>query len=97
MVDQSEVPNEDGVIRLADLPQASDPDSPWKDIPHKSTGFIKGGTTMQVYVSEDMAHRLKKAASRLGVSRSELVRVACRTFMENNGLWSLRGPERNRE
>ncbi len=82
---------------LADLPQAPDPDNPWKGVPHKPTGFITDGTTMQVYVSSDMAHRLKKAAAKLGVSRSEFVRVACRTFMEDNDLWSLRGPMTGKE
>ncbi len=71
-------------------------DSPWKGIPHKPTGFIGEAQTMQVYTSVEMANRLKKAASKLGVSRSELVRMAVRTFMEDNGLWSITGPERKR-
>ena len=86
----------DGEVILDDLEQAPDRDSPWKGIPHKQVGFIQDGTTMQVYISGDMAHRLKKAASNLGVSRSELVRVACRTFMEDNNIWSLRGPEKGK-
>ncbi len=77
--------------------QAEDTTSPWAGIPHKAVGFIKDGTTMQVYISADMAHRMKKAAAKVGVSRSELVRVACRTFMEDNGLWSLRGPQAGKE
>ena len=86
----------DSEVTLDELEQAPDRDNPWKGIPHKAMGFIQDGTTMQVYISADMAHRLKKAASRLGVSRSELVRVACRTFMEDNNIWSLRGPEKGK-
>lgn len=83
----------DGEVTLEDLTVAVDPDSPWKGIPHKPTGFIGEAQTMQVYVSKDMAHRLKKAAAKLGVSRSELVRMSVFTFMQDNGLWSLRGPK----
>ena len=72
--------------------QEQDTTSPWAGIPHKAIGFIKDGTTMQVYLSKEMSHRLKKAAAKVGVSRSEFVRVACRTFMEDNSMWSLRGP-----
>lgn len=92
-VDQTEVRGNEDFSDLAIEAINADPDNPWKGIPHKQQGFIKDGTTMQVYISEDMAHRLKKAAAKLGVSRSEFVRVACRTFMEANGLWSLRGPK----
>ena len=85
----------DGEITVEDLEVTED--SPWKGIPHKPTGFIGEARTMQVYVSVEMASRLNKAASKLGVSRSELVRMSVRTFMEDNGLWSLRGPERNKQ
>lgn len=68
--------------------------SAWRDVPHASPGFIKDGQQMNVYVDADMAERLSKAAAKVGVSRSELVRVAVRTYMEENNLWSLRGPKK---
>ena len=68
--------------------------TPWSGVPHASPGFIKDGRTINIYVDADMADRLTKAASHLGVSRSELVRVAVRTYMEDNKLWSLRGPRK---
>jgi len=83
----------DGEVTVDDLRVVEDSTSPWAGIPHKPTGFIGEAQTMQVYVSVDMAHRLKKAAAKLGVSRSELVRMSVRTFMEDNGIWSLRGPK----
>lgn len=90
-------PIEDAAKEAFAVAQEEDTTSPWAGIPHKAVGFIKDGTTMQVYISADMAHRLKKAAAKVGVSRSEFVRVASRTFMEEHGLWSLRGPQAGKE
>jgi hypothetical protein len=93
----NEAPDTDEeTIGFDDLIKSDDLESPFRGIPHKPAGFIKDGTTMQTYVSEDMMRRLNKAAKKLGVSRSELIRTAVTTFMVDNGLWSLRGPERNR-
>lgn len=68
--------------------------SAWASVPHASPGFIKDGTTLSLYTDKDMKERMSKAAAHLGVSKSELVRVAVRTYMEDNNLWSLRGPRK---
>ncbi len=71
-----------------------DDGNPWKGIPHISPGFLKDPRTMQLYVSKEMADRMKKAAAKLGVSRSQLARVAIEVWMREQGIWSLRGPKR---
>ena len=58
----------DGEVTVDDLEVVED--SPWAGIPHKPTGFIGEAQTMQVYVSKDMAHRLKKVSMKASLSRA---------------------------
>lgn len=43
----------------------------------------------------DWHHRTTKAAEHIGISRSELIRIATSKYLQDKGLWSIPGPARS--
>lgn len=46
-------------------------------------------------VPRDFRRRLRKAAAHVSMPVSRMIRVVMREWMETNGLWDLRGPDRD--
>ncbi len=55
---------------------------------------VTNNAWIHVNCTEDLRRRADKAAAHVGISRSELVRLALAKYMQDRDLWSLRGPSR---
>jgi hypothetical protein len=51
---------------------------------------------LSVSVTPDQKKRIHKAAAHEGLTLSQFVRAITIEYMETNGLWDLRGPDRSK-
>lgn len=71
--------------------------NPGEEQRHPDKGHVGTEVYVSVPMSEDLKRRITKAADHIGVSRSELMRVACSKLLKDHGLWALRGMNRDKK